>query len=752
MSEILKDLQLTPIEEKVYLILLSSGQLSVPEITEMADEKIDDVENSINSLIEKNLIFTNPSILKKFSAIYPMVKLSEKAKNSIDVMQGISNDISKFTTEKSEVLDQIVKQQKESIQQIASGSKSQIRAATEKSTEEITTELDKLIAEIGQILNSESTQISQLSLSTTTDLSKHYQETTEAAGNSVSTAVSDIANSLEESSNNILKTFDDSTVKVREASSIMENSLHASLDNNFAENDRIAIDTQQKITNAITSYNNAAKDNMNLHSENVRDNYGKIIDTVDNRLGLYDEQTNHILEERIRSITDSMLKMNDEFAKVIKDRLTSIHRDYQEMIESFSRNVQTTFTDTNAQIEGLINAKAKINEETLSNLFKILKENLQRNANDTKAEVRQREVRVNNELKTNMETSNRKMEEAHDKLTMELAGNFNKAKTDFETTRSTMAGMVARAKEDFDGKFEEARTTTISSISTEFKEKEAKFTEISSRIVEDIRAVNNASEVKGKAFIKDTEERAKSAIAKIEMPAKTLLNRGKQTALKYVQEQASVVTKTIDQTRTGIEDSIISETSNVKTQFKGYGDKFTDSNKLIERLLSNMELSYRELITRIKDMARPSANTMTITGKDSVLNQMKEILSRVKSTVTLIYPEIGDIHTDLLLNSNPRTRIIVIADFDPFKNADVIKQLMSKENIQLKSLVVGSTNKPYYAIGRDAEEGLIGTIDDSGVITAITSNSQAFVELISAEIINGIITPKTKRVTLSDTE
>ena len=76
---------------------------------------------------------------------------------------------------------------------------------------------------------------------------------------------------------------------------------------------------------------------------------------------------------------------------------------------------------------------------------------------------------------------------------------------------------------------------------------------------------------------------------------------------------------------------------------------------------------------------------------------------------------------------------------------------MGQENIQLKSLAIGSTNKPYYAIGRDAEEGLIGTIDESDQVIGITSNSTAFVELINADIINAIITPKTKRVVLPET-
>ncbi|NHK30626.1 MAG: hypothetical protein FK730_04700 [Asgard group archaeon] len=750
LSEILTELQLTPIEEKTYLILLSSGQLSSAEIAKLIDEKVSDVENSIKSLISKDLIFTNPSIVNKFTAIYPMAKLSQKAKTSIDTVQGIGNEINKYANEKSEILDQIIKEQKENLQQIAASSKNQIRVATEKSTTEITVELDKLIAEISQILNSEGQQISQLSLSTTTELSKHYQETTETAGNKISSAVSDISNSLEESSDNITKSFDDAVDKIQETSSFMENSLHASLDNSFTEVDKTTTDIQQKIDKILSDFDSASKDNMNIHSHNVRENYSKIVESVDSKLGLYDEETRHILEERIRNISQSMLDMNDEFAKVIRDRLTSIHREYQQMIESFSRNVQTMFTDANAQVEGLLNAKAKTNEEKLNNLFKILEDNLQRNANDTKTEIRTREVRVNNELKTAMESTNRKMEEIIEKANLELANSFNKTKTDFATTKSNMTGTISRTKEDVSNKFSEAKESTIDSISKEFSEKEAKFAEIGSKIIEDIRIINNDGETKGKAFIKDTEDRAKSAIAKIEMPAKTLLNRGKQTAIKFVQEQAVLLNKTIDQSRTGIEDSIISETSNVKNQFKGYGEKFKDSNKIIERLLGNLELSYRELITKVKDMPRPAANTMTIIGRDPVLNQMRDIFNRVKSTITLVYPEIKDIHTDMLLNSNPRTRIIVISDFDPFKNADVIKSLMSKENIQLKSLEIGATNKPYFAIGRDAEEGLVGTLDDSGEVIAITSNSQAFVELISAEIINGIITPKTKRVTLPE--
>jgi len=752
LSEILENLQLSATEQQIYLVLLSSGQLSIPEIAEQLDLKIGDVEEAIKGLQAKNLVYTNPSIIEKFTGIYPLVSLADKAKDALETIKNIGVEINKYAAEKTDAIDQIVRQQKESIQQITATAKEEVRVATDTSIKEISTELDKLIEEISQILNTEEHQISSLSMSTQSELTKHFQETTEAAGNTISAGVSDISNSLNESKENITKAFTTSSSRVEDAATTFENSLLASLENNFNDYTSIAGDIQQKIENAIKEYNAAARDNMSLHSQLVNENYSTVIESVNSKLGVHNKETNQILEERIRNITQSIGEMNDDFGKIIRERLTGIKREYNQLIETFSQNVESLFTEVNTQLETLIATKTRNNEEKLTNLFNLLKENLEKSANETKQEIKAKEVRIGNDLHSATETTQRKMTEINDKLNMELANRFNKATTDFSTAKNNMKDTVTRAKSDIIAKFAEARDTAITSIAKEFEEKERIFAEISSKIIDDIRELNTVSEAKTKSFIKDTEESAKNAIAKIEMPAKTLLNRGKQTALKYVHEQADLVNKTIDKSRSGIEDSLVAETSNVKSQFKGYGEKFIESNKIIERILTGLELTYRELITKIRDMPRPQLNTVTLIGKDAVLNQMAKILTGVKSTVTVVYPNISDIHIDVLLNSNPRTRIIVISDFDTFKNADIIRKLMAKENIQLKSLVLGSTQKPYYAIGRDAEEGLIGTIDDSGEVVAITSNSQAFVELISTEIINGILTPKTKRVVLPENE
>ena len=204
MSEILENLQLSATEQQIYLVLLSSGQLSIPEIAEQLDLKIGDVEEAIKGLQAKNLVYTNPSIIEKFTGIYPLVSLADKAKDALETIKNIGVEINKYAAEKTDAIDQIVRQQKESIQQITATAKEEVRVATDTSIKEISTELDKLIEEISQILNTEEHQISSLSMSTQSELTKHFQETTEASGNTISAGVSDISNSLKESKENAL--------------------------------------------------------------------------------------------------------------------------------------------------------------------------------------------------------------------------------------------------------------------------------------------------------------------------------------------------------------------------------------------------------------------------------------------------------------------------------------------------------------------------------------------------------------------
>ncbi|MFW9924314.1 MAG: helix-turn-helix domain-containing protein [Candidatus Thorarchaeota archaeon] len=737
-------------EERVYILLLASGQLSSAEIAKQLKMKTSEVESFIKELITKELVFTNQGIIPKYSAIYPLVSLANKAKNSIDSIQKIGNDINSFALERFDILDKIVTEQKSNLTKIVTQAKEENRVSSETATKEITSDIDKLIEEISQILSTESRAITDFANLTTVEINKHYQETTEKAGNTISLSIGEIIKNLDLSKEGINKSFLDSSVKVENAANVMNNTLQASIDLNYKEYTNNLTDTEIKIKKALEQYNAAAKDNIMLSRQTITSNYSSIISSVNTRLGVHDKQTEQILEERIRNISDTISEMSDEFAKLIKEKLMGVRREYQNMVDTLSRNVERLFTEVNTQLESLIATKTKTNQQSLENLFKLLRDNLEKNANETLEELKGKQNRISTELKATEDTSQRKMIEISDKLMMEINNNLNKSRTDFETSRTNISNISKRAKDDIISKYIEARDTAQSNISNEYKVAEDSVTSLGSKLLDDIRTLNTAVEVKSKNFIKTAQEKSTSAIAKIEMPSKTLLNRGKQAALKAIQNQNVIVNRTIDQTNTVVQDSIISETSNVKNQFKGYSEKFKESSKVIEKLLANIELTYRSIVTQVKDMPRPVFTTTTLIGKEAVLNQMDEILSRVKSTITLIYPNINDIPKAALLNSNPRTRIIVISDFDTFKNAALIRDLMTKENIQLKSLVTGSTSKPYYAIGRDAEEGLIGSVDDSGEVIGITSQSQAFVEMINAEIINGVITPKTKRVVLEE--
>ena len=134
LSDILKDLQLTPIEERVYLTLLSSGQMSIPEIADHLKESVSNIESSVTSLRSKELVFTNPSIISKHTAMYPLVSLADKAKDSMDTIKAIGDEINAYAEDKVEKVERILKQQKVSIQSITTSAKDEVRVSTAVST------------------------------------------------------------------------------------------------------------------------------------------------------------------------------------------------------------------------------------------------------------------------------------------------------------------------------------------------------------------------------------------------------------------------------------------------------------------------------------------------------------------------------------------------------------------------------------------------------------------------------------------
>jgi len=170
LSEIMNNLNLDTDQEKVYLTLLSSGQLSIAEVAKQLSIHIDVVEGAVKVLIEKELVFTNPNIVKKFTAIYPLVDLSGKAKESLDSITTLGNEINAYSQEKFDTIDKIVKKQKEDIIEITSTAKDSNRLSTDEISSQITNDFDNLISEISQILNVESTAITQLAQSTTTNI------------------------------------------------------------------------------------------------------------------------------------------------------------------------------------------------------------------------------------------------------------------------------------------------------------------------------------------------------------------------------------------------------------------------------------------------------------------------------------------------------------------------------------------------------------------------------------------------------
>ncbi len=117
--------------------------------------------------------------------------------------------------------------------------------------------------------------------------------------------------------------------------------------------------------------------------------------------------------------------------------------------------------------------------------------------------------------------------------------------------------------------------------------------------------------------------------------------------------------------------------------------------------------------------------TYPIFGKEAVLNSILGCLSRVKSTINLVVPNLEDIPLDVL-ETVPSTRRIELITEESSIAPDYISELTNK----LPNVVVRKTPEiDAYIAFRDAEEVIIGT-GEGDSLASIATTQEEFVRLL----------------------
>ena len=118
--------------------------------------------------------------------------------------------------------------------------------------------------------------------------------------------------------------------------------------------------------------------------------------------------------------------------------------------------------------------------------------------------------------------------------------------------------------------------------------------------------------------------------------------------------------------------------------------------------------------------------TYPIFGKDAVLNSILGCLTRVKSTINVVLPNLSDLPLDTL-EAVPRTRRIEIITGESAINPEYLSDLANAApNVVIRKI----PEVDVYMAFRDAEEVILGTGEGDG-LAAVATTQDAFVRLLS---------------------
>ncbi len=135
--------------------------------------------------------------------------------------------------------------------------------------------------------------------------------------------------------------------------------------------------------------------------------------------------------------------------------------------------------------------------------------------------------------------------------------------------------------------------------------------------------------------------------------------------------------------------------------------EFTDNTTKTAKEAGSVENLMRAAWAEITDTQQINADkTWHYVTKRAILNHMKDMVKRTKSTVTVVVPNIEESPIEEIKGISRAVRIQIIAGVDETIHKKLLKELLMQGNVRIWSL----TEKDYISCTRDAEEVLIAPV------------------------------------------
>jgi hypothetical protein len=384
-----------------------------------------------------------------------------------------------------------------------------------------------------------------------------------------------------------------------------------------------------------------------------------------------------IASDSTNKLTDMISKKIESFRleslnaqTMTKRQATSNTENIREILESLERKLNEALKASTESFRTAVESKCKENDDVSTNM---INETLTLVTN-LKEQLSSMMNREKDEVKQICETARSDLEKTASEHTKELRDLVSSLTNSF-------SGIVDFAYEGFKQESETTKTALTTLLSQHLKN----YTE----------AVNKVTSELNLTFTKhfeDCSELTKNFGSRFSELLTVHQSKYETASNRMVEGLATC----IDQDEAAVNDS-----SNKMLK------EFTDNATKTAKAAGSVENLMRAAWAEITDTQQINADkTWHYVTKRAVLNHMKDMVKRTKSTVTVVVPNIEEAPIEEIKRISKAIRIQIIAGVDETIHKRLLRDLFMQGNVRIWSLA----EKDYISCTRDAEEVLIAPV------------------------------------------
>ncbi|MHA2032613.1 MAG: hypothetical protein ACW99Q_24855, partial [Candidatus Kariarchaeaceae archaeon] len=571
-----------------------------------------------------------------------------------------------------------------------------------------------------------------------TQLSTSFDE----VGIELNTLKSDIANQIQTVEGNLVSTGEEINSKTKafveennEKLAGVGNELQISLNTSveaeitkfknqlLTEFDDFKVKLTENVNSKIDQVNSSREEMRLLMNEEL----GTSLTELSTLVSKSSQNQKELNDKFFNTITESYSSHKSKAAATI-DNITSNIQDLVNAIGSSITNMKTSVTEVQTK-NSEMNSQFEENQNNLMNTA--LSEALSEITNLLGHELDSLN-QLNEELSNAQQTT---FAETIANLINTVSEKANDLEKTLNSFHDTFISNLKETATSLEGEEETEDSATVSSKSIQ--------SEVYQFLKELSSEIDNFSEI--------THQTLTTFIDGLQSDTRKLISDSEGVITDQSDQLKSITVNKLDQVKTQAGTNKTEQITAVKSSLDDYSSKYSTSSRSVTENTLNLATVLEKLFEVQQATDTPTLNTNHLVGHDAIMYQLEEIISRVKSKVTILVPSIKMINVEQIQNMKSTAQVNIISHIDEDNDKDWIKTMHDADaNVTLRSIAksgFGGELPDFVGVEREGEEILLGTMDDSAKqYVAVTSSSEYFVQILGNIVIADYARGKSKQL------